>query len=223
MGEMKEVDATSGQTLEQVRDAILGYLAQGHSGHYNIGRLYRQVIANKLAEKGGYNSAQEFFSQHFKALSKATLSLYGTVSEEFSEPICVAYGMTNLGALLTYEKLTNVQLPEGDPGSTPIEVPDEDGVVQRKAFADCTLEELRLALKHKRTPARVPVPAVDAARVQALGESLARYFPQNSRVRVSSSVHRGKTLVSMQNVPLSELERFAEALLDGMQPVRAVG
>jgi hypothetical protein len=223
MDETKGSNTPFAQTLEQVRDAILGYLAQGHSGQYHIGRLYRQIVANKLAEKGGYNSAQEFFSQHFKALSKATLSLYGTVSEEFSEPICVAYGMTSLGALLTYENLTQVQLPEGDPGGTPIDVPGEDGVVQRKPFADCSLEELRLALRHKRKPARVPVPDGDAARVQFLSDSLARYFAENSRVRVHSRVHRGKTLVSMQDVPLSELERFAEALLDSLQPVRAVG
>jgi hypothetical protein len=209
-------------TLEQVRDSILGYLAQGHSGHYNIGRLYRYVVDNKLADTGGYASAQDFFSQNFRTLSKATLSLYGTVSQEFSEPICVAYGMTNLGALLTYEKLTGVQLPEGDPGSVLIEVPGEDEVVQRKPFADCTLEDMRLALRHKRKPV-VPVPAVDAARVQFLSESVARYFSGNSRVRVNSRVHRGKTMVTMQDVPLAELERFAEALLDGMQPVRAVG
>lgn len=222
MDETKGSNTPLALTLEQVRDSISGYLAQGHSGHYNIGKLYRYVVANNLAATGGYDSAQDFFSQNFKALSKATLSLYGTVSQEFSEPICVAYGMTHLGTLLTYENLSGVKLPEGDPGSVPIEVPGEDGVVQRKPFADCSQDELRLALKHKRKPIE-PVPAVDAARVQFLSESVARYFSENSRVRVNSRVHRGKTLVTMQDVPLSELERFAEALLDGMQPVRAVG
>jgi hypothetical protein len=223
------MEATNGSsttfalTLKQVCDSILNYVAQGNAGHYNIGRLYNYVVDNGLAEKNGFKSAREFFSQQVKALSQATLSLYGAVSKEFPESICVAYGMTNLGALLTYEKLTGVQLPEGDPGSAPIEVPQESGAVQQKPFSDCTLEELKLALKHKRTPARASVSSMDAARVQFLSDSLARHFKENARVRVNARVHRGKTLVSMQDVPLAELERFAEALLDGLQPVRAVG
>ncbi|QRN98846.1 hypothetical protein JRI60_07395 [Archangium violaceum] len=215
-------DTLSTLTLEQAKDSILAYVAQGNSGHYNIGRLYNHIVDNDLARKSGYDSAQEFFSQHVKVLSKATLSLYGTVSREFSEPICVAYGMTLLGTLLTYEKAAGLRLPEGDPGQVPIEVPVEGGTVQSKPFADCSLDELKLALKHKRVPA-TPVSSSDAARVQFLRDSLMKHFAKSSRVSVSARVHRGKTLLSVQDVPLAELERFAEALLDGMQPVRAVG
>lgn len=216
-------NTTPALTLEQVRDSILGHVARGSSGQYAIGQLYNYAVDNRLAEKSGFKSAREFFSKYVKALSQSTLSLYGTVSREFPETVCVMYGMSNLGALLTYETLTGAQLPEGDPGNTLIDVPLEDGAVQRKPFADCSLEELKLALKHKRTPAAVPVSTVDSARVQFLRDSLVRHFTANSRVRVNARVHRGKTLVSVQDVPLSELERFAEALLDGMQPVRAVG
>ena len=223
MEETKGSNTTSALTLEQARDSMLSYVAQGHAGHYNIGQLYNYVVDNGLAEKNGFESAQQFFSQQVKALSQATLSLYGTVSREFSEPVCVAYGMTNLGALLTYEKLLGVKLPEGDPGRAPIEVPREDGTVEQKSFADCTLEELKRALKHKRAPASTSVPTVDAARVQFLRDSLLKHFAKSARVRVNARVHRGKTLLTVQDVPLSELERLAEALLDGMQPVRAVG
>jgi hypothetical protein len=223
MNETNESNATLDLTLEQVRDTILGYVAQGNAGHHHIGKLYNHVVATELAQKSGYASAQVFFSEHVKALSQATLSLYGTVAKEFSEPVCVAYGMNKLGALLTYEKLTKLKLPEGDPGSTSIDVPGEDGAMQRMPFADCTLEDLKRALQHKRTSAKEPVPVGEAARVQFLRDSVLRHFKGNARVRVNARVHRGKTLVSMQDVPLSELERFAEALLDGMQPVRAVG
>jgi hypothetical protein len=223
MNEVNDSNATPELTLDQVRDSILGYVAQGNAGHYQIGRLYNYVVAKDLAGKGGYASAQLFFSEHVKVLSQATLSLYGSVAKEFSEPVCVAYGMTKLGTLLTYEKVAKLQLPEGDPGHTTIEVPLEDGAVQRMPFADCTLEEMKRALKHKRTSDKEPVPAGEAARVQFLQDSVMRHFKENARVRVNARVHRGKTLVSMQDVPLAELERFAEALLDGMQPVRAVG
>jgi hypothetical protein len=223
MNEVNDSNATPELTLNQVRDSMLGYVAQGNAGHYQIGRLYNYVVANDLAVKGGYASAQLFFSEHVKALSQSTLSLYGSVAKEFSEPVCVAYGMIKLSTLLTYEKLAKLQLPEGDPGHTSIEVPLEDGAVRRMPFADCTLEDLKRALKHKRTTDKEPVPAGEAARVQFLKDSVTRHFKENAHVRVDARVHRGKTLVSMKDVPLAELERFAEALLDSLQPVRAVG
>ncbi|MFY0529790.1 hypothetical protein ACN28I_43710 [Archangium gephyra] len=75
-------------TLEQVRDSILSYLEQGNAGHYSIGRLYNYTVDNKLAEKNQYDSAQQFFSQHIKTLSQATLSRYGAVAREFTEEAC---------------------------------------------------------------------------------------------------------------------------------------
>src|SRR5688572_30566412 len=115
MNEVNDSNTTPELTLDQVRDSMLGYVAQGNAGHYQIGRLYNYVVTNDLAVKGGYESAQLFFSEHVKALSQSTLSLYGSVAKEFSEPVCVAYGMSKLSALLTYEKVTKVRLPEGDP------------------------------------------------------------------------------------------------------------
>ena len=223
MNEVNDSNTPLELTLDQVRDSMLGYVAQGNAGHYQIGRLYNYVVDNELAVKGGYASAQLFFSEHVKALSQATLSMYGSVAQEFSEPVCVAYGMIKLSTLLTYEKVTKVRLPEGDPGHASIEVPLEDGTVQRRPFADCSLEDLKRALKHKRTADKEPVPAGEAARVQFLKDSVLRHFKEDKRVRVDARVHRGKTLVSMKDVPLAELERFAEALLEGMQPVRAAG
>ncbi|OJT23179.1 hypothetical protein BO221_20110 [Archangium sp. Cb G35] len=211
-------------TLEQVRDSILGYLEQGNAGLYNIGRLYNYTVDNKLAEKNKYESAQQFFSQQLKALSQSTLSRYGAVAREFSEEACKKYGVMNLTTLRSYAAAADIQPTSGDPGATPIDVPQEDGRVVRKPFAECTMEELKLAVKGKRNPSRATMPATDAARVEFMRESLSRHFAQSARVQFKTNIKGGKTFLTIQGVPLEEVERLMEALLDGlMPPVRAVG
>ena len=114
-------------TLEQVRDSILSYLEQGNAGTTVSASLYNHTVDNKLAEKNGYESAQQFFSQHIKTLSQATLSRYGAVAREFTEEACKKYGVMNLTTLRTYVTAADIQPTSGDPGATPIDVPQEDG------------------------------------------------------------------------------------------------
>jgi hypothetical protein len=213
-------------TLQQALASILGYLEQGNAGHYKIGQLYNYIVGNELAEKNGYESARQFFSQHVKALSQATLSRYGAVAREFTEEACTKYGVTNLSALRTYAAVADIQPVSGDPGPTPIDVPQtQGGLVTRKLFSECSVEELKLAVKNKRQPSRATMPTPDTARVALMRESLSRYFAKGARVQLKTSVQRGETLVTIQGVPLAQMERLMEALLDGLmpQPVRAVG
>jgi hypothetical protein len=217
---------TSTLTLQQALDSIHEYLEQGNAGHYKIGQLYNHIVDNELAEKNKYESAQQFFSQHVKALSQATLSRYGAVARNFTEEACTKYGVTNLSALRTYAAVADLQPESGDPGPTPIDVPQKGGgLVVRKLFSECSVEELKLAVKNKRQPSRAPMPMPDAARIKLMRESLLRYFAKGARVQLKTSVQRGNTLVTIQGVPLAEMERLMEALMDGLMPppVRAVG
>jgi hypothetical protein len=186
----------------------------------------RPALQPHLAEKNGYESAQAFFSQHIKEISQATLSRYGAVAREFTEEVCSKYGVMRLTTLRTYAAVADIQPVSGDPGSTPIDVPQTDGGrVVRKLFSECSVEELKLAVKNKRQPSRAPMPTPDAARVELMRESISRYFAKGARVQLKTSVQRGNTLVTIQGVPLAEMERLMEALMDGLmpQPVRAVG
>jgi hypothetical protein len=226
MEELNGSNTTSALTLQQALESILGYLEQGNAGHYKIGQQYNYIVGNELAEKNGYENAQQFFSQHVKALSQATLTRYGAVAREFTEEACTKYGVTNLSALRTYAAVANLQPVSGDPGPTPIDVPQkEGGLVVRKLFSECSVEELKLAVKSKRQPSQATMPTPDADRVKLMRESLSRYFAKGARVQLKTSVQRGQTLVTIQGVPLVEMERLMEALMDGLlpSPVRAVG
>jgi len=212
-------------TLEQVRDSIFTYLEQGHAGHYGIGRLYNHTVDNRLAEKNGYASAQAFFSQHIKDLSQATLTRYGAVARQFTEEVCRKYGVMRLTTLRTYAHEADMLLVDSEPGLLPIDVPGEGGAVAPKPFAECSLEELKRAVKHKRKPLKKTMPAPDAARVDFMRESFSRHFAQGARVQLKTSVQGRKTLLTIQGVPLDDVERLMEALLDGLQPklVRSAG
>jgi hypothetical protein len=214
--------STLNLTLEQVRTTIVSLIAQGNANIFQIGRLYNYTVDSKLAVQSGYKDSAAYFRQHVKELSQATLSRYGAVAREFTEEACKQYGVENLVALLTYEVAAGIQATKGDPGPTPIEVPQEDGSVVQKPFAECSRDELRLAIKHKRAPKQASMPEGDAARVQALRESLTRHFAQ-APLRFNARNHRGKTLFTLQDVSVTDIERLAEALLDGLLPLRAVG
>jgi hypothetical protein len=220
MEETKAANTTAELTLEQVRNSILGYLAQGNSGHYSIGRLYNYTVDNKLAEKNGYKSAQAFFSQNIQELAQATLSRYGAVARQYTEEACKKYGVVKLSALRTYAEAASIQPVAGDPGGTLIDVPQEGGAVVQKLFSECSGEEVQQATKHKRKPAGTTLPGVDAARVEFMRNSLSRHFAQGARVQLKTSVHGGKTLLTIQGVPLEQVEQLLEALMDGLQPVQ---
>jgi hypothetical protein len=123
-----------------------------------------------------------------------------------------------LYTLRAYAKEADIQPTVGNPGLTPIDVPQEGGAVVQKRFAECSLEELRQAAKHKRKPSRATMPATDADRLQFLRDSFSRHFAQGGRVQLKTSIQGGETLLTIQGVPLAQVERLMEALLDGFQP-----
>lgn len=212
-------------TLEQVRDRMIAYLREGNAGHYNIGRLYNHAVTTLLAGKTGAKNAQEYFSQNIQELSQATLSRYGAVAREFSEEACRQYGVVKLTTLLTYASAAKLQLQPAELGSTPIDVPQKEGPVARKPFAECSLEELRKAVKSKKAPSEASVPDSDNAHVELLRKCITNHFPKGARVQLKTSVEKGKTLLTIQGVPLNELERLVSMLMDGLQPplLRAAG
>jgi hypothetical protein len=204
-------------TIEQVRNSIRAYLTQGNAGNYGIGRLYNYTVSTQLAEKNGYSSAQAFFSQNFKELAQSTLSRYGAVARQFTEEACKTYGVAKLASLSAYANLTDLELAHNDLGSLPIDVPQEGGAVTQKAFDECNLDDLLKALKNKRKPQK-PMPATDMARVNLMQESFARHFEKGAHVQLKANVQNGKTRLTIQGVPVDDVERLVEALMDGLHP-----
>jgi hypothetical protein len=200
-------------TLEQVHERVLQLMEQGHRNGHQIGRLYNYVVDSELAQKGGFRDATDFFKQRVKVVSQAVLSLNGAVARSFTEDVAVKYGMRNLYTLLAYAKLEGLTVEQSDPGSLPIMVPQSNGAPQPKPFADCSVEELQSAMKHKRAPPR-QLPEADAARVQRYRDNLQRHFTDRLSIRVDARNHLGELFITLRDIPEKDMKRLAMALTD---------
>ncbi|MCP3140263.1 hypothetical protein [Pyxidicoccus xibeiensis] len=204
-------------SLEQVHKRIMKLVEQGHRNAYQIGRLYNYVVDSELAQKGGFKNAQDFFRQSVKGLGQSVLTRNGAVARAFSETVALKYGISNLYTLMTYAKLAGLTLEPSDPGATAVAVPQQDGTLLNKSFADCSVEELQGAVNHRRTPP-VPLPEKDAARVQHYRDNLQRHFTDKLGIRVDARSHMGELLITLRDIPEKEMRRLAAALVD--EPVQ---
>ncbi|WP_224242957.1 hypothetical protein [Hyalangium gracile] len=217
MNNMLHAAFTLSMSLQQNLEVLRNLAAQQNLNHFRIGQIYNHIVDNKLAEKEAKKSSQQWFSENVKTLSQAVLSTCGAVARAFTETTCERYGVNNLSSLLAYAKACNFKPSADEPGPTPIAVPQKDGSVVEKPFSECTVEELKLATKSKRTPLPVPPSELEQIRIQTLRESVAKYFSEaSSRTRVNSRVYMGTAYVTLQDVPVLELEKLAEALMDGL-------
>ncbi|HEX8704099.1 MAG TPA: hypothetical protein VF815_35030 [Myxococcaceae bacterium] len=205
-------------TLTEVEQRINTLVRQGSIDTHEIGRLYNYVVENKLAKKPLYKDAKDFFRKRIKGLSQSVLSLYGTVADQFTAEVCGQYGMNNLYFLYSYQKATRIPVDVNNPGPTLIEVPQEEGEPVLKPFAECNVEELKLAAQYKRAQPTPSLPTPDMGRIERYNSTLARFFPDNKLVRVTGRIHGDKLLLSLKDIPEGELEQLAEALLECLDP-----
>jgi hypothetical protein len=199
-------------TLPQVEERANILARQGNTGAHELGILYNLVVDDGMAQKAGFKDAKDFFAKRIKGLSQSALSTYGAVAREFSAEACEKYGAYSLYGLLAYEKVAGIQADASDPGPTAIVVPSEDGTVGQKPFSECTIEDLKLAVKAKRAPVPPPSSSGEDERIGFYRDTVTGYFPNDSRIRVNARVHRGKLLLSLEDVSETELSTLIQAL-----------
>ena len=202
-------------TLDELRDIMKEMTRQSSTNQYQLGAMYNHIVNRKLAELAGYKDAATYLNQHVKALSRSTLITYGMVARSFVPDICAQYGMYHLRALLRYLDATSMTAP-ADPGPMVIDVPQDDDTVVKKSFAECSVDEVERAARAKRATPTVRVPVADQARLLFLADSIHNQFEGVAEVRFTSRNKEGKTLISLQDVPMTELARLTLALQEGM-------
>jgi hypothetical protein len=212
-----------GLTLPQVLVTMRQLTKDESLNHFLMGQLYNYVLDSQLLTGTNHKTAADFFSQNIEEVSRAALVMYGTVARNFTQEACAQFGITRLRLLLTYKVAAKLELNAADPGPTPIQVPDGSGGVKPKPFADCGVEELRKALAHLRKPAGdEPVSAETLALVDGYREAVVSRFAQGTPVRVQLRTYQGKVLVDFAGIPVEQVDKLTEALLDQLYPVREV-
>jgi hypothetical protein len=94
--------------------------------------------------------------------------------------------------------------------------------VSSKPFAQCSLEEIQRAARPRRAPTRGQPSLTDSVRLLFLEDKLTRYFQGLAEVRVGMRTQPdGKSFLTVQGIPMTELGRLITALQDGVgaQPV----
>jgi len=204
---------TEDMTLEQVRVAMLQLLADEHINHHRMGVLYNYVVDKKLAELAGYKDARDYFSQNLRDVSQATLTTYGTVAHQFTEDVARRFGVTCLSLLLTYKELAGLTVDHDEPGASSIDVPDAKGMVTKKTFSACSVEELRRAIQAKRKPtSSKPLPPEAVTLADVVGKAVAARFQKADAVKVQLRNRLGVPVLDFRSIPLTKLAQLVEAL-----------
>jgi hypothetical protein len=223
----KEVTTTSaiteGMTLDQVRLAMLQLMREENINHHRMGQFYNHVVDKELAQKAGYKSAKDYFSQHLADLSQATLTMYGAVAKAFSEPVARRFGVSCLYLLLIYKEAADIEVNHADPDGTLIEVPDEKGQVATKPFGECSADQMRRALQRKRKPASSkPLPPEVEVLADQYREAVMGRFAKGTRVRVLVRNEKGEAVLDFKGIPVKQVSQLAAALTGELPPVREV-
>ncbi|MDY7228551.1 hypothetical protein [Hyalangium rubrum] len=214
----EKISIQTDMTLDQVRVAMRQLLMEENTNHYRMGELYNYVVKEKLAEAVGYKTAQDYFSEHLREVSRATLVAYGAVANGFTAPVCNQFGVTRLSLLLTYEEAAETEVNHAEPGGTIIEVMGETGEVTPKPFSECSVDDMRRALQRRRKPASSkPLPSEDLAIADQYMKAVTSKLPKGAPVRMQVRNHKGKPVLDFKGIPLAQVTKLAEALL--AQPI----
>lgn len=174
---------------------------------------YNRIVDERLAQAAGYPSAQEFAAQRLAAISHSTLSRYSAIARAFPEEVAKKYGSSLLAELLTYERLSHVTAPGGDPGQIAINVPKSDGSTTSKHFSDCSVEDLRSAVHKLRSREQKPIPADDKRMLEVLRTTMEQQLG-SADAPIAMHERRGPsdTFVSF-TLPLNYLEPLRDVLI----------
>jgi hypothetical protein len=191
------------------------FLRRTSQAQRQMGLAYNYAESNRLAQLAGYKSAWDYFSTRVKGLTKATLEQCGLETRIWSVAV-EQYGVESLRALRGYLQLHGFGQPSSpDPGVKLIKVPKPDGTHVEKTFAQCTVDEVLRATKGH-PPPRPRVPLLDGVRWVYVKNSIAQHCKGLFTVRARMRYANGMALVTVQDVPLRELERLILALREGL-------
>jgi hypothetical protein len=211
----QRISPYQGLTREQALDTMRRFVKEGSLNHFRMGELYNYTVDSKLLQGTEFTNAVDYFTANIKEVSKSALQLYGAVAAAFREEVCSRFGITCLRLLMTYKVAAKIELNYEEPGNTFILVPDANGVVKPRLFADCGVEDLRAALANLRTAAKEgAIPAEHVALVDQYRVAVTGKFPQGTPVRVQVSSKDGKTLIDFKGIPLEQVDSLIDALME---------
>ena len=202
----------AGMTAKSEMAEILKIKDRSERDMHKLGGHYNNIVDYKLAEAAGFKSAREFLTAELKddsGLSQPNLTRYGAVAKNFTEDETALFGVGKLELYIVYRKSAGA---EGlRPGDARIAVPDKAGGTSVMPLGQCTANDLRAALRLKRTPQQLPedvakaVDKLQAALVAVLGAD-------HPAAAVKGRTKGTEGVIDIDGVPLDHLPAVLEAL-----------
>ena len=198
--------------LDIEKQALLALEGKGEDVHWDMGVRFNNIVDGKLAEKAGYTNSIEFFNKEISFAPPSTLALYGTVAKNYPRPVAEAYGVTKLGHLLAYEKLTQRTHTATDPALIVVQVPDKKGTLVAKKFSSCSASDLTEALKHLRGKAAQPLPPADVQKKKSAEAALVSVVGAHSSAEVVVQMRGREAVYDLKGLPSSQFDAIMAAM-----------
>jgi hypothetical protein len=186
----------AGMTLEAESDGFVEAFEQGESAQWRQGRHWHNLVTYELWRDGPYSSSLDFLrrvARGRKVPRASDLSDWASVAVAFDEPIAVREGMDRLLDLLRIRKKAGRPDVKGDPADELIDVPQKDGSVLHKRFADCSEHELREALGARGKKKSKP----KSPAAKSLADLLQAFAAENALAWSVDDAKRGKLTVTL--------------------------
>jgi hypothetical protein len=84
-------------------------------------------------------------------------------------------------------------------------------------LSECFVDEVRRTTRAVRSRGKARIAVTDAVRSLFLKDSIEQHFKDIATVRLNARNQDGKTLVTLYDVPVEEMERLVQALQAGME------
>ncbi|HEY0094435.1 MAG TPA: hypothetical protein VGB96_08935, partial [Archangium sp.] len=189
-----------------------------------LGRAYQIAVSRRLGQVAGFKDTWDYFSRYVKGLTREALERYRYVTLRWNSAVTQKYDLESLHYLGEYLRTHAASGPyTQDPGPLLIRVPQANGTEVRKTFTECGLDEIRRASRPKRVATPRGRPSLtDSMRLLFVADGIIRNFTGVAHVSIDMRTQLdGKSFLTVQGIPMTELGRLITALQDGVgaQPV----
>jgi hypothetical protein len=226
-------DSQAQLTAEDEWQKIVALAGDDDLEKHQIGVAYNRIVDEKLAQSAGFKSAKEFFDSKLaeaakngpteqglklRELSRATLSAYGNLAKAFSAHDFSEHGFNRLLLLQRCRKAGSID-PTLPPGLVRLQVPEADGSVGGRAFGDCSVRDLRAALRLLRGSAAERLSDADEATLDALNQAVDSVLGADQPGNVRATFRGEQVTIAIDGVPLTRLRATLQAMINALPAV----
>src|SRR5262249_37408368 len=127
--------AEAKKTLAKATGTLRALVKQSERNAWQIGRKLTELDTLGVPEATGYASAADYANDEL-GIPRSTAFLYMRAAGAFSQSMVATFGVTKLNRALAYIAATPEEETPRDVPTLKIRVPDAEGTVHDKPFAD---------------------------------------------------------------------------------------